>query len=71
MNESTLNIYANYFKRLNRGYNKDLGRAPHKPILLISLIELIQKGSITSNRIYITSEFVTDIQKQLAKGSRN
>jgi len=36
-----LDNYINSFKKLNRGYSKGLGRAPHKPILLIAIIQLI------------------------------
>ena len=57
MNE-LLSSYLKSFKKLNRGFNKGLGRAPHKPILLISIIQLIDKGVINSNRIYITPELL-------------
>ena len=53
-----LTSYINLFKKLNRSFNKGLGRAPHKPILLISVIQLINKGLINSNRIYITPELL-------------
>ncbi|WP_053991916.1 HNH endonuclease [Mangrovimonas sp. TPBH4] len=58
MNDALVTHYANDFKNLKRGYNKGLGKAPHKPILLVSIIELIQKKTITSNRIYITSDLL-------------
>lgn len=58
MSEDLIFKYSNYFRKLNRGFTKNLGRAPHKPILLISLIQLIAKGKITSNRIFITSEIL-------------
>lgn len=57
MNDS-LSIYLDYFLKLKRGFNKGLGLAPHKPILLISVIELLQKGIITSNKIFISPELV-------------
>ncbi len=50
--------YVNLFETLNRGFNKGLGKAPHKPILLLSVIQLIHKGIITSNRIFITPELL-------------
>ncbi|AXG69644.1 HNH endonuclease [Kordia sp. SMS9] len=53
-----LSIYLHKFKTLNRGFNKNLGRAPHKPILLLSILELISKGEIHSNRIFITPELL-------------
>ncbi len=33
--EEILSKYIKSFKSLNRGFNKGLGRAPHKPILLL------------------------------------
>jgi len=53
-----LSKYTTAFKSLNRGYNKKLGRAPHKPILLLALIQQIDKGNISSNRIFITPELL-------------
>lgn len=50
--------YIYQLGKLNRGFNKGLGYAPHKPVLLLSLIELIQKGDIISNKIFITPELV-------------
>jgi putative restriction endonuclease len=35
-----------------------MGKAPHKPILLLSGLQLIKKGDIQTNRIYITGELV-------------
>ncbi len=32
MIEQTLEKYIGLFRKLNRGYNKGLGKAPHKPI---------------------------------------
>ena len=58
----TINDLVQKYKRqlqsLNRASNKTLGKAPHKPILLLSIIQLIHKGEILSNRIYITGELV-------------
>ncbi len=50
--------YKKQFCSLNRATNKNLGKAPHKPILLLSIIQLIHKGVIQTNRIYITGELV-------------
>ncbi|MFC2109499.1 HNH endonuclease [Bacteroidota bacterium] len=50
--------YIQYFSKLRRASPKDLGKAPHKPILLLSIIQLIKSGSINSNRIFITPELV-------------
>ncbi len=58
MTEETIATYLNYFKKLNRGYSKNLGRAPHKPILLLSVLQLIKNGSISSNKIFITVDLI-------------
>lgn len=50
--------YIKFFKSLNRGFTKGLGRAPHKPILLLSIIQQIDKGIISSNRIFITPDLL-------------
>lgn len=59
--------YSNYFKKLNRGFNKGLGKAPHKPVLLLSLIELIGKGIIDTNRVYISSDLLLTYRKNWKK----
>lgn len=43
--------------------NKALGKAPHKPVLLLAIIEQIESGNITDNRIFITAELVAAFQK--------
>ena len=58
MIEESIAKYLTYFKKLNRGYSKNLGRAPHKPILLLSILQLIQGGSIDSTKIFITPELI-------------
>ena len=50
--------YKRQLQSLNRASHKSLGKAPHKPILLLSIIQLIHKGEILSNRIYITGDLV-------------
>lgn len=57
-NPSALNKYSNDFKKLNRSTHKVLGKAPHKPILLLSVLQMIRKGEIVTNRIEITPELV-------------
>lgn len=58
MNNYSIDKYISFFTKLNRGYSKNLGKAPHKPILLLSVIELIDKQEIDSNRIFITGELI-------------
>ncbi|WP_207426660.1 HNH endonuclease [Pedobacter sp. SYSU D00535] len=59
---STLNKHLTKFTRLNRA-NTVYGRAPHKPVLLISIIELIEKGLVTENRVYVNTDLVAAFQE--------
>ncbi|MCY2685757.1 HNH endonuclease [Salinimicrobium sp. TH3] len=58
MTEELIIKYSSQFKKLRRGPVKDKGLAPHKPILLLSVIQLIAKGIISRNRIFITHELI-------------
>jgi putative restriction endonuclease len=51
-----LSYYINTFQKLRRDYKK--GGAPHKPILLLSIIQAYENKLITTNKIYITPELV-------------
>ncbi|WP_333624567.1 hypothetical protein [Sphingobacterium siyangense] len=46
--------YLSAFSHVKRKNNK-YGLAPHKPILLSTLIELIEKGIVINNRIEVIS----------------
>jgi putative restriction endonuclease len=48
------------FSRLRRDYK--YGGAPHKPILLLAILELVRKGEILNNRIAITPELVLEFK---------
>lgn len=56
MKNTILTPYIYQFQHLNRAHN--LGGAPHKPILLLSIAQLISDGTITDNRMRITEELV-------------
>ncbi len=49
--------YSRLFSRLR--VDRAHGIAPHKPILLLSVIELIKSGLIHQNQIYLSEELVT------------
>jgi putative restriction endonuclease len=51
-----LSYYLSCFQKLRR--DRKNGGAPHKPILLISIIQAFQSGIITSNKIDITPDLV-------------
>lgn len=48
--------YIHDFTKLRRAPN--LGGAPHKPILLLSVFDGVEKGYIADERIYITAELI-------------
>lgn len=48
--------YIQKFLSLRRDYS--YGGAPHKPVLLFSVLELIEIGLISQNKIYISPELI-------------
>ncbi len=54
MSDSVLDYFIYAFSHLHRDMKK--GGAPHKPILLLSLLHEYEIGRIEANRIYITPE---------------
>jgi len=61
MNSSKLSYYLQKFKKLR--INRSKGPAPHKPLLLLSIIEGIQDGTICSPQIYLTPQLIADYKK--------
>jgi putative restriction endonuclease len=58
MHDKNIDYYLYQFAQLR--IDRSHGRpAPHKPILLLSIIELIERGIITSNEIELTPEIVS------------
>ncbi|MDF3029207.1 MAG: endonuclease [Fluviicola sp.] len=53
------------FSRLRRDYK--YGGAPHKPVLLLAILELVRKGDILNNRIAITPELVLEFKSIWSK----
>lgn len=56
MDIEVLSKYLNQFGNLHRNVSKDKGAAPHKPILLLSLLDEIERGHISTNFVPITVE---------------
>lgn len=54
-----LQVYLSKFQKLKQG-NTAYGKAPHKPILLLAVIQQIEKGNIVENRIYLTPDLVAE-----------
>lgn len=59
---SSIDKYIYKFNNVNRG-STPFGKAPHKPILLVTLIELIDKGYILNNKVYVDPELVGTFQE--------
>jgi len=57
----TLNYYAKKFRRLR--VDRAHGVAPHKPILLLSVIELFEKNDISENKLHISPKLVATFLK--------
>ncbi len=55
--EQTLSKYVTAFSRLKRGGTR-YGLAPHKPVLLLSLIELTEKEMVQVNEFPVTADLV-------------
>jgi putative restriction endonuclease len=72
MNINSLEYYVRKLNRLNVDRSKG-SPAPHKPVLLLSIIQSIECNEILENRIYITSTLVArfkDNWHQLVKNSK-
>jgi putative restriction endonuclease len=57
-----LKDYCQLFSKIKVNKSKQ-GEAPYKPILLLSVIELIVQGRITDNKIYISDELINTFDK--------
>ena len=57
MSDHLLSHYLLKFGQLNRA-TLDGVKAPHKPILLLSIIQSIQCGDFPENKIFITAQLV-------------
>ena len=60
MNSELLSQYCFKFSKLKRSATN--GGAPHKPILLLSILSLVRKGEILNNRIEITPSLVLEFK---------
>lgn len=61
INLETLIYYSKKFERLR--VDRAHGIAPHKPILLLAVIEQIKREIITENRIFLSSELIQTFLK--------
>lgn len=56
MDAFTLSKYLGVFGNLHRNQNPKWGMAPHKPILLLAVLDEIERGNIRENFIELTPE---------------
>ena len=58
-----LAYYCKCFANLNVSSNKKRGEAQYKPILILSVLELITQGDIVSNYILVSDELIETFKK--------
>ena len=56
-----LRLYSKIFSRLR--VSRSWGTAPHKPILLLAVIELIGQGTLRQNQVYLSPELIAAFLK--------
>jgi putative restriction endonuclease len=61
----TLQHYAFKFKTLRRRITRH-GKVPHKPLLLLAIMDEVEAGNITSNKIQLTPELVVAFKENWA-----
>ena len=62
MNETILDYYSYAFSNLNTGGGKLKDRAPHKPIMLLTVIRAYETNLLTANQIPISPELTSLFQ---------
>lgn len=65
IDQSRLDFYTRKFTKLKQGGTK-YGKAPHKPVFLLTILELIDKQIIVENRVTITPELVATFKENFA-----
>jgi putative restriction endonuclease len=55
-NQHLLAPYLGRFAHLNRAPHAKLGRAPHKPVLLLTLLDAVEQSIIKDNFVPISPE---------------
>ncbi len=61
--QKALPYYAKKFATLNVNRHRERGAAPHKPVLLISMIELIEQGKMRLNQLPLSPELISTFLK--------
>ena len=63
VHQKNLAYYCNCFAKLNVSKTKERGTANHKPILILSVLELITQQSIVKNQIFVSNELIETFKK--------
>ena len=63
MLSESLRRYLQRFASLHVHKNAQRGTAPHKPVLLLALLDSIEKGTIRENRVELTPELVATFRQ--------
>jgi putative restriction endonuclease len=63
LNNKNLINYCNRFASLNVSSTKKRGNAQYKPILLLSVIDLIAQDIITENKIFVSEELINTFNR--------
>lgn len=62
MTERTLGFYLEAFEKMNRAVMRGV-KAPHKPLLLLAILHLIQRRFIVTNQILLSDELITEFKR--------
>ena len=62
MDTLLLTHYLNAFGDLNQNSNPDWGKAPHKPVLLLAVLDEIERGTIAANFIELNEALILAFQ---------
>jgi len=65
MTEQSLDYFLHRFEKLRR--DEKMGGAPHKPVLLLSLIDQFENADLTGNRVSITPELIASFKSNWSK----
>lgn len=63
LSDRDLQYYCQSFENLNASKSKERGIAPHKPILLLAVIDLINRGYFQDNKILISQELLESFKQ--------
>ena len=60
--DKDIDYYLSAFEKMKRAIMRGV-KAPHKPLLLLAILNLCQRGTIKDNHIVLSSELVGEFRK--------